>query len=133
MKREFLDYVEDIVGAMSNSEEFVRGMKYEEFIKDQKTIYAVVRALEIIGEAVGNPRARPEAVSGDTVEKYGGHERQINPRIFWGEFENCLGCGSKRYPPLKTFFRKNTQGVSLQVNDRMGPATSETADVYCNS
>jgi uncharacterized protein with HEPN domain len=52
MKREFLDYVEDIVGAMSNSEEFVRGMKYEEFIKDQKTIYAVVRALEIIGEAV---------------------------------------------------------------------------------
>ena len=36
MKREFLDYVEDIVGAMSNSEEFVRGMKYEEFIKDKK-------------------------------------------------------------------------------------------------
>jgi uncharacterized protein with HEPN domain len=36
---------------MSNSENFVRGMKYEEFISDQKTIYAVVQALEIIGEA----------------------------------------------------------------------------------
>jgi uncharacterized protein with HEPN domain len=52
MKREFLDYVEDIVAAMANSEEFVRGLKYEEFIRDQKTVYAVVRALEIIGEAV---------------------------------------------------------------------------------
>jgi uncharacterized protein with HEPN domain len=52
MKREFLDYVEDVIEAMSNSEKFVRGMKYEEFIGDQKTIYAVVRALEIIGEAV---------------------------------------------------------------------------------
>jgi len=44
--------VEDIVAAMANSEEFVRGLKYEEFIRDQKTVYAVVRALEIIGEAV---------------------------------------------------------------------------------
>jgi uncharacterized protein with HEPN domain len=27
-------------------------MKFEEFVKDEKTIYAVVRAIEIIGEAV---------------------------------------------------------------------------------
>jgi uncharacterized protein with HEPN domain len=52
MKREFLDYVEDVIEAMSNSEEFARGMEYEEFARDQKIIYAVVRALEIIGEAV---------------------------------------------------------------------------------
>jgi uncharacterized protein with HEPN domain len=31
--------------------EFVRGMEYSEFSEDEKTQYAVVRAIEIIGEA----------------------------------------------------------------------------------
>ena len=52
MRREFLDYVEDIVNAMAKVEEFTMGMKYEEFIEDDKTTFAVIRALEIIGEAV---------------------------------------------------------------------------------
>jgi len=32
--------------------QFVKGMQYEQFVKDEKTMYAVVRAIEIIGEAV---------------------------------------------------------------------------------
>lgn len=51
MNRELGDYVEDILKAMKSSEEFVEGMNYEEFVRDTKTIYAVTRALEIIGEA----------------------------------------------------------------------------------
>ncbi|GLI53359.1 hypothetical protein TISLANDTSLP1_10520 [Thermodesulfovibrio yellowstonii] len=51
MKREVGDYIEDILKAMKSSEEFVEGMNYEEFVIDTKTIYAVTRALEIIGEA----------------------------------------------------------------------------------
>jgi uncharacterized protein with HEPN domain len=51
MKEEFLDYIEDIVDAMNDAMSFVEGMKCEDFVKDRKTIYAVVRALEIIGEA----------------------------------------------------------------------------------
>jgi uncharacterized protein with HEPN domain len=33
---------------------FIEGMGFEEFIKDKKTIYSVVRAIEIIGEATKN-------------------------------------------------------------------------------
>jgi uncharacterized protein with HEPN domain len=54
MKKEFLDYIEDIVEAMNDSLSFVKEMEYEDFVKDKKTIYAVVRALEVIGEAVKN-------------------------------------------------------------------------------
>jgi len=54
MKKEFLDYVEDIVEAMKDALEFVKGMEYDVFVKDRKTVYAVIRALEIIGEAVKN-------------------------------------------------------------------------------
>ena len=52
MKREFLDYIEDIIEATGNALKFIEGMEYEDFQKDAKTVYAVVRALEIVGEAV---------------------------------------------------------------------------------
>lgn len=50
-KREFLDYVVDIQDASRNISQFIAGMTWTEFSQDQKTIYAVVRAFEIIGEA----------------------------------------------------------------------------------
>ena len=54
MKREIGDYIEDILEAMTNAIEFTKGMSYDEFVKDTKTVYAVIRAIEIIGEAVKN-------------------------------------------------------------------------------
>jgi uncharacterized protein with HEPN domain len=32
--------------------QFVKGMEFEEFVEDEKTVYAVIRAIEIIGEVV---------------------------------------------------------------------------------
>ncbi|MCS7096810.1 MAG: DUF86 domain-containing protein [Candidatus Bathyarchaeota archaeon] len=52
MSREFLDYVEDIIEAMNDALNFVDEMEYASFVEDKKTVYAVLRALEIIGEAV---------------------------------------------------------------------------------
>ena len=52
MKEEFLDYVEDVVEAMDDAMRFVEGIEYDDFVKDRKTVYAVTRAVEIIGEAV---------------------------------------------------------------------------------
>lgn len=54
MKREIGDYIEDILEAMTNAIEFTKNMSYDEFVKDTKTVYAVIRAIEIIGEAVKN-------------------------------------------------------------------------------
>jgi len=61
MKDEYLDYVEDIIKAMNDALRFVEGMGFEGFEKDRKTVYAVIRALEIIGEATKNV---PSAVKG---------------------------------------------------------------------
>lgn len=54
MKKEYGDYLEDIIDAMSKTEKFTENLKYDEFIKDDKSTFAVIRALEIIGEAVKN-------------------------------------------------------------------------------
>lgn len=51
MSHEFLDFVEDILDAMDKAEVLVEGFTYEEFETDFRTNFAVVRALEIIGEA----------------------------------------------------------------------------------
>lgn len=64
-KREFADFVADIDECIKNIENFTKGFDFESFNKDQKTIYAVVRALEIIGEATKNmpspaKRSHPE-------------------------------------------------------------------------
>ena len=52
MTREYKDYIEDIADSMGKAMRFLEHMNFDEFTKDEKTIFAVVRALEIIGEAV---------------------------------------------------------------------------------
>ena len=49
--RTYEDYLADILDAVSKARQFVGGMTFEEFSADEKTAFAVVRALEIIGEA----------------------------------------------------------------------------------
>ncbi len=53
-KREYKDYVSDIADSINKIEKFVGNFSFGEFQKDEKTIYAVVRAIEIIGEAIKN-------------------------------------------------------------------------------
>ena len=52
--RDYRDYLQDILDAVNDIESFVDNMTYEEFIKDRKTLNAVVRSIEIIGEATKN-------------------------------------------------------------------------------
>jgi len=51
MSREVLDFVEDILDAMDKAEVLVEGFTYHAFEEDFRTNFAVIRALEIIGEA----------------------------------------------------------------------------------
>ncbi len=51
MSHEFLDFVEDILDAMDKAEVLVEGFTYHRFEEDFRTNFAVIRALEIIGEA----------------------------------------------------------------------------------
>jgi uncharacterized protein with HEPN domain len=49
--REYVDYLQDILDAIVKAEQFIEGMNFGSFCEDDKTVFAVVRALEIIGEA----------------------------------------------------------------------------------
>jgi uncharacterized protein with HEPN domain len=51
MKKEWGDYVADILNSLAEIDEFIRGMTYAAFIKDRRTVNAVIRSLEVMGEA----------------------------------------------------------------------------------
>lgn len=51
MSHEFLDFVEDILDGMNKAETLLEGVCYSQFEVDFRINFAVVRALEIIGEA----------------------------------------------------------------------------------
>ncbi len=44
-------FVMDILESINKIEKYIEGLNYEQFVKDEKTKDAVVRNLEIIGEA----------------------------------------------------------------------------------
>ena len=54
MTRSYEDYIRDISSSTELILKFIEGFDFAQFENDEKTIYAVVRAFEIMGEAAGN-------------------------------------------------------------------------------
>jgi len=98
-----LDYLDDILDAVEKIEIFTRGMSYEEFSRDDKTVYAVTRALEVIGEAAkciprtvrenypGNPWTEMAGMRDKLIHAYFG----INRAIIWRTIRDDI-------PPLRS-------------------------------
>lgn len=68
--RDYRLYLEDIIAAMRSIELFIKDMDFDAFESDDKTSSAVIRKLEIIGEAV-------KKIPDDVRQKY--------PSIPWKE------------------------------------------------
>lgn len=50
-RREYRDYLKDMLDSINDIEAFTQGMNFDSFSGDKKTIYAVVRCIEVMGEA----------------------------------------------------------------------------------
>ena len=50
-KRDVSIYIQDILENMTRAENFLEKLDFEKFVKDEKTNFAVVRCIEIMGEA----------------------------------------------------------------------------------
>jgi uncharacterized protein with HEPN domain len=91
MSRIYIDYLRDMLENANRAIQFTEGMNFESFSKDDKTIYAVIRAVEIIGEATRNipeeirtkypeiPWRDASDMRNKLVHRYFG----INPEVIW--------------------------------------------------
>ncbi|MGD0282344.1 MAG: DUF86 domain-containing protein [Dissulfurispiraceae bacterium] len=107
MKRKISLYIDDILTAMGNAEKFIGTMSYEDFFLDQKTMFAVVRCIEIIGEATKN-------VTDDIREKYkevpwrdmAGMRDKVSHSYFEIDFEKVWLVVKKNIPHLKPLLKQ---------------------------
>lgn len=52
--RDYLDYLQDILEMIEKIERFTAGMTKEEFLEEDMVYFAVIRAMEVMGEAAKN-------------------------------------------------------------------------------
>lgn len=75
-RREIAVYLRDILEAAESAEQFTAGIEFDDFATDRKTVYAVIHALEIIGEAT---KSIPDVV------------RRRHPAVPWREMAGMRG------------------------------------------
>ncbi|HJW89568.1 MAG TPA: DUF86 domain-containing protein [Anaerolineales bacterium] len=98
MTRKFSVYIRDMLQNMLDSQDFIRGMSYEEFTADKKTINAVLRSIEVIGEAV---KHIPDDI------------RNIYPIVPWKEMAGM------RDKVIHFYFGVDVETVWLVVKERI--------------
>lgn len=101
-KRDYRDYFKDILNAINDLEDFIKDMSFEEFRKDKKTIYAVVRCIEVIGEATKNiPRTIKDKHRELPWKKMAGMRDKLIHEYFGVDVEILWKTLKEDMPPLK--------------------------------
>lgn len=95
MKRDVSLFIKDIFENIERIEGFTAGMSFKDFLMDEKTIFAIIRCIEIIGEAAKHV---PEEI------------RQRYSQIPWRDM------ASMRDKLIHAYFGVNVEMVWLQLS-----------------
>jgi uncharacterized protein with HEPN domain len=107
MTKEFVDYIEDIIKAMNDVLSFVKDMDYVVFIEDNRTTYAVIRALEIIGEATKKvPPSIKDEYSQIPWKKMAGMRDKLIHEYFGVDLKRVWNTVNNDFPAIKPLFEK---------------------------
>ena len=107
MKREVGDYLQDVIDAINKGMIFVENMKYEDFINDDKTLFAVIRAIEVIGEEVRNiPDDIKDRYSEIPWREMAGMRNKLIHAYFGVDNKKVWKAIKEEIPPLKSTFEK---------------------------
>jgi len=98
MRRNVLVSIKDILQNMRDAEQFIQGMTYEQFVAGKKTMNAVLRSIDVSGEAV-------QRVPDDVRAQY--------PQIPWKEMAGM------RDKAIRLYFSVDNETVWLVVKERI--------------
>jgi uncharacterized protein with HEPN domain len=101
-KRDYRDYIQDILDSINDMESFIEGMNFEEFARDKKTINAVVRSLEVIGEATKKiPKTLRDKYPDIPWKKMSGMRNKLIHEYFGIDMEILWKVAKDEISPLK--------------------------------
>jgi len=113
MTRDFIDYIYDIVNSIEEIADFIQNIDYETFSEDRKTINAVIRSLEVMGEAATNiPQNIKEKYSEIPWKRMTGMRNKLIHQYFGVDNEIVWEVCAEEIPPLKPFFQKLLRDLS---------------------
>ncbi|MBI2860095.1 MAG: DUF86 domain-containing protein [Chloroflexi bacterium] len=107
MRRDFRDFLQDVLDSINDIESFTDGMGSKAFKRDRKTILAVIRCIEVMGEAANKvpmfiKQEHPEVPWKALVEM---RNRMIH-EYFGVDTEILWQTVKEDIPPLKPLIRQ---------------------------
>ncbi|MHB1601357.1 MAG: HepT-like ribonuclease domain-containing protein [bacterium] len=117
-----MKYLEDIRDYSQKAIDYLNNITYEEFLKDNKTIDAAIRTIEVVGEAATKIKNMPN--SSDIFEKYNyvdwKEAVRMRNRIIHGyediDLEIVWNTVKTDFPKLKNNIEKVIKEVKEQIN-----------------
>lgn len=107
MRHLFADYIQDILDAIDDIDSFVSAIDFDEFAADKKTVHAVVRCLEIIGEAAKNV---PESVKRNYPDvpwrRMAAMRDKLSHEYFGVDESIVWNVATEELPPLRPLIKK---------------------------
>jgi uncharacterized protein with HEPN domain len=111
-RRDYRDYLQDILDSINDIESFILGMGFEEFKGDRKTINAVVRSIEVIGEASKRiPRSLKAKYKGVPWREMAGMRDKLIHEYFGVDVEILWKTAKDDIPPLKQVIQNMMKGL----------------------
>lgn len=118
MKRNITLYIKDILQNIRYIESFIKNMSYEEFVSDRKTSYAVVRCIEIIGEAAKNiPDDIREKYPDIPWKKMAGMRDKISHFYFGIDMKKVWLTVERDIPRIKPMIKNALRDISKDIKD----------------
>jgi uncharacterized protein with HEPN domain len=114
MTRDYTDYIDDILNSIEEIEEFIEGMDFETFDDDRKTINAVIRSLEVMGEAATKiPTDIREKYPDIPWSKMAGMRNKLIHEYFGVDLEIVWTVCTEEIPPIKPLLIEIQDNYSL--------------------
>jgi len=113
MKRDISIYIKDLLENMERAERFVEGMRYEDFVRDEKTSFAVIRCIEIMGEAAKHiPKIFRQKYPGIPWKEIAGLRNKVIHFYFGVNLERVWLVIKEEVPKIKPLIKKALEEFS---------------------